>query len=232
MWLPPESLYGTRNIHYQIDSSDVVVESDEGNNWGSSTVNVFLRPDLEVIDLEVDPAVQQPGGSVTLRYTVTSHYSRTTSPVVLRFFESADSAISSGDTNLLQDVTLDSMLAGVTVVDSVVVTLPPGNPLGSRYLGAIIDADDAVTEQYETNNSRAVGYDASAVVATEPLTPTSFVFRPAFPNPFTSSTPRRVREPTVHHGRASTSTAAESPPEFTSQSWTRSPTHPLDACCS
>ncbi|MBN1772825.1 MAG: hypothetical protein JXB32_16260, partial [Deltaproteobacteria bacterium] len=170
--LPDNVLGGTRYIHYFIDSTAQVAESNETNNRDNRSIDVRGRPDLQVSVLSVAPSSQVAGGSLAVAYRVLNDgRARTEAASTLRFYDSLDSAITTADDYLSVEVTVPAGLAaGASYPGSgdgtATVLVPAAVPLGTRHVGAIADYDDAVLETDELDNSRAAAYIVVASAGT------------------------------------------------------------------
>ena len=156
--MPPEVLYGTRYLHYFIDDSSQVSESNETNNQGTRTVGITGQPDLQLSSLAAAPTSASPGGSLTVSYRVhNAGLSRAPATFYTRIYYSPDAAISTADTYLNQQVSVASLLAGAyypaSANGTLPVTVPAGAQPGTRYIGGIADYSAVVTESNEANNT-------------------------------------------------------------------------------
>lgn len=158
--MPPEVLHGTRYLHYFLDDSAQVAESDETNNQGTRTVGITGQPDLQLSSLSVSPTSASPGGSLTVSYRIhNSGPSRAPATFYTRFYYSPDAAISTADAYLNQQVSVASLLAGAyypaSADGTAPITVPVGAQPGTRYIGGISDFSAMVTEANEANNTAA-----------------------------------------------------------------------------
>ena len=170
--LPPVVANGTRYIHYFIDSTAAIIETNEYNNRGYRAISITGLPDLQVTTLAVSPATQVPGGLLTVTYRIANAGStRTMAAFPLRFYYSDDATITTGDYYLAVEVTVGAGLnAGAyypgASTGTVTVTVPSTATVGARYVGAIVDSNNSIAESNETNNTRAAAFTVTASTGT------------------------------------------------------------------
>jgi hypothetical protein len=81
----------------------------------------------------------------------------TSSSFYISFYLSADNVLSSGDDSLLKRVSVGKMKKGANKMISLNVNLAPGVTVSGKYVIAVIDFKNAVTESSENNNQIAYG---------------------------------------------------------------------------
>jgi hypothetical protein len=140
-------------------------------SWGIDNVEVLLNgvnPDLAV----TPPTWNTNNGGVDFGYTITG--ADLTKPTTAALYWSTDTTFDAGDTLITGSVT-PTQTAQTPPGSSVPVHIdaaalqntPP--PTGTKYLLAVVDPNDTVTESDETNNVQNVAYDPfSADTATSP----------------------------------------------------------------
>ena len=152
-WVTASSTAGT--YYYGVCVDAVNGESETTNNCSSAVSVVVIRPR----DLIVDPVFASPdsmliGASFTLFATVRNDGGATAPPDTLRYYLSADTIISSSDTEVGTD-DVEALDAGASLVES--VNLTAASTAGTYYYGACVDAP---YEDDTTNNcSSAVQVD-------------------------------------------------------------------------
>ncbi len=161
--LPGNVLYGNRYLHYLIDPTNAVSESNENDNRDSRSLAITGYPDITVTTLAVSPNTQSPGKTLTTAYRVyNAGYSRIPTYFYLRFYYSLTSAINTTDTYLNRQITVSSLSAGgyypSTGNGVTTVTVPTGATSGTRYIGAIADYNHRVTEGSIANNVKAAAF--------------------------------------------------------------------------
>ena len=132
----------------------VTGESDTTNNCSIAvviTVGAAPAPDLVVDTPTVDTSAPVAGARFTLSATVRNQGNGRSDSTTLRYYESTDSTITTGDTEIDTDYVsrLDASGSG----DESVRLIAPTDP-GTYYLGACVDA---VTGESDTTNNCSVG---------------------------------------------------------------------------
>ena len=130
---------------------EVAEESDTTNNC-STSVKVDVEeppkyPDLEVGTPTVDEASPETGATFTLSATVSNAGDEQSAASTLRYYRSADSTISSSDTQVGTDA-VGALAASGTSAGSISLTAP--STAGTYYYGACVDA---VTDESDTTNN-------------------------------------------------------------------------------
>ena len=128
----------------------VTGESDTTNNCSpvvTVTVGAAPAPDLVVDTPTVDTSAPAAGASLTLNATVRNQGNGRSDSTMLRYYQSTDSTITTGDTEVGTDSVfrLDASGSGA---ESISVTAP--STAGTYYYGACVDA---VSEESDTTNN-------------------------------------------------------------------------------
>ncbi len=140
-------------------------ESDTGNNCSSGVavaVGTPPTPDLVVGTPSVDDSSPTAGASFTLSATVRNRGSGSSAATTLRYYRSADSTISSADTQVGTD-SVGGLAASGTSAESISVTAPSAP--GTYYYGACVDS---VPGESNTGNNCSSGVAVAVSVATAP----------------------------------------------------------------
>ena len=137
--------------YYGACVDEVAEESDTTNNC-SASVRVDVeepptQPDLEVGTPTVDEASPETGATFTLSATVSNAGDAQSPATTLRYYRSADSTITTSDTEVGTDA-VGALSASGTSAQSVDVTAPPD--AGTYYYGACVDT---VTDESDTTNN-------------------------------------------------------------------------------
>ena len=132
---------------------DVQVRASNSAGVGSwsttvkGTTSALPAPDLVVDTPEVSESAPTAGASFTLDATVRNQGSGDASSTTLRYYQSTDSTITTGDTSLGTD-SVSSLNASATSAESISVTAP--STAGTYYYGACVDS---VTGEFDTTNN-------------------------------------------------------------------------------
>ena len=150
--------------YYYGACADAVAEETSTSNNCSAAVAVKVtepppRPDLVVTAASASEAELSPGAAFDLRATVGNRGGTGASATTLRYYRSADAAITTSDTQVGTDA-VAALAAGATSAESLTLNAPTAP--GTHYYGACADA---VAEETNTSNNCSA---AVAVKVTEP----------------------------------------------------------------
>ena len=123
-------------------------------NATATIVSDEVPPDLVVSALSV-PGTVGNLSAFTVADTTANQGGIGASASTTRFYLSADGTIDAGD-NVLGSRSIPAFGAGGTNSGSITVAVPPGTAAGTYYFIARADADGAVAESQEGNNTRTV----------------------------------------------------------------------------
>ena len=129
-------------------------ESDTTNNCSTGVavaVGEAPAPDLVVDPPTVSDSAPAAGGSFTLSATVRNQGSGPSASTTLRYYQSADSTISSSDTAVGTD-SVSGLSASGTSAEDISLTAPPTS--GTYYYGACVDS---VSGESDTGNNCSTG---------------------------------------------------------------------------
>ncbi len=141
---------GMYYLFAKADADGVVAEASEVNN---SVMRVIQSgPDLIVSGMGV-PASAVAGTTIVVTDTVKNQASGTAAASTTRFYLSANATLDSTDILLDGSRLVPPLDAGISSTGSTVVTIPAGLPAGTYCIFAVADADRAVPETFEGNNS-------------------------------------------------------------------------------
>ena len=163
MTIPGNCVYGSRYLRLEVDAAAAVDENDEANNNTYFGITIDQRPDLVVSDLSVSPTTIGQGGQATITYRIKNDGRSRSGAFKVRFYYSDDSTITTSDTYLNQEVQVSSLDVQAyhpsSSTGTVTVTIPAGATAGStRYVGAIVDVENSVTESGEGNNTKSASF--------------------------------------------------------------------------
>jgi subtilase family serine protease len=112
-----------------------------------------VAPDLVVSALTV-PSAGGAGNTLTVSATTKNQGSGAAGASVTRFYWSSNTTLDGGDTPLgASDI--GNLAVGATTSSSIDLLVPAGTQTGTYYVLAGADANSAVTESSETNNTRS-----------------------------------------------------------------------------
>ncbi|MEZ6233882.1 MAG: CARDB domain-containing protein [Phycisphaerales bacterium] len=173
MTIPANLAPGTWQLALIVDADDEVIEFDETNNIDqtvmfSVAVEEF-RPDLALTaDFSGLTLPLEVGTVVNLSPVITNPTMFEAGASTLRLVLSLDETLGNSDDVELTSQAIGTIAANGSLVHRVFVTIPSDLPEGAWRLGVIADADDAVVEQDETNNTAITD---NPVITIEPTSP-------------------------------------------------------------
>jgi uncharacterized membrane protein len=150
--IPSGVAAGRYCIIARADAGGAVTESSETNNTRS--IAVLVGPDL-IVSAFTGPSTASPGQTVSVRDTTKNQGVGSAGASVTRFYWSVNSTWESTDT-ALGTRSVPSLAAGASsgpVTTS--IRIPSGVGSGTYYIIARADANGAVAESSETNNTRS-----------------------------------------------------------------------------
>lgn len=182
--IPSGTAIGTYYIVFFADADGSVTEGNEANNTGYVQISVTSAagsPDLIVQNPAATPTSILAGSTTSASCTV---YNQGTAIAVasnLKYYLSTDNTYSSGDTYLATS-TVASLAASGSAAVNASLTIPSTTGAGTYYVIFLADADGAVIESNETNNTGSVaitvtvsitGCTSTSQYPSSTLTPTS-----------------------------------------------------------
>jgi subtilase family serine protease len=149
--IPPETASGMWYVIGKADADGAVAETSENNNTYYASFQI--GPDIVVSALTV-PATAGAGQTVSLSETTRNQGGGQAAASVTRYYLSSNSTLDASDIEIgSRDVPV--LAPGAESSQSASVTIPPGTSAGSWYIIVRTDADGAVTETNELNNTLA-----------------------------------------------------------------------------
>ena len=153
------------NYYYGGCVDSVDDESDATNNCSAAvtvTVGAAPAPDLVVDAPTIDTGVPAAGASFTLSATVRNQGNGRSDSTTLRYYQSTDSTITTGDTEVGTD-SVSSLDASETGNESISLAAPstPGN----YYYGACVDS---VSDESDTTNNCSAAVTVTVGAAPAP----------------------------------------------------------------
>ena len=123
-------------------------ETDVSNNCSAGVQVTVGAPDLLVQSPSVDNTTPTPGQSITLSATVRNQGTGQAAATTLRYYQSSDAPITTGDTEVGTSDAISALAASATSEQSSSVTAPA--TAGTYYYGACVVA---VSGERNTNNN-------------------------------------------------------------------------------
>lgn len=169
-FLVPESTPpGAYYVLAKADWTDEVPETNEANNTRSGS-NLRVGPDL-IVSAVMVPSTAAPGTTVLVGDTTRNQGAGSASASVTGFFLSANASWEASDLRLgSRGVT--ALVGGASSTASTALTIPASIAPGTYYVIVKADADEAVAESTENNNTRTatvrVGADLVVAALTAP----------------------------------------------------------------
>lgn len=153
--LPNSCLYGSHYIHYYVDAGNNVTEYDESNNRGYKSITITGQPNLQVSYFSIGQSAQNPGEPINVSLTIRNDGStRVSGAFYTRLYFSDDETITTSD-SFLTSIYINSLDAGESSNYRTKVFIPSSASTGRRYIGAITDYNNRITESNETDNTRS-----------------------------------------------------------------------------
>ena len=149
--IPAATLAGTYSVIALADADNSVAEASETNNTNAQSL-IISYPDIEVPVLTASTAAA-PGQQISISDTVLNSGPVDAEASLLKLYLSPDQVLDATDI-LLGSRAVPALHAGENSSGSISAAVPLGTPTGTYYVIAAADADSAVTEASETNNTR------------------------------------------------------------------------------
>jgi subtilase family serine protease len=150
--IPAETQLGQYFILVSADDTNAVQESAETNNVSYGTTRV--GPDLTESAL-TGPISATAGATIQMTDTVKNAGGGAAGASTTRLYLSVNFTFEPTDPEI-GNRAVGVVGPGQTNVGPSSVTIPPGTTAGTYYIIAVSDADNAVAETSETNNTRPV----------------------------------------------------------------------------
>jgi subtilase family serine protease len=147
--IPAGTATGLYYLFAKADADGTVSETTETNNISYATLTV--GPDLVMYALSA-PSSGGAGTNITVNDTAKNQGAGDAGASTTRFYLSTDSTVDASDV-VLGARPVPLLAAGATNSAATTVMIPAGTAAGFYYLLAKADADSAVTETIETNNT-------------------------------------------------------------------------------
>ena len=153
--VPTTTVPGMYYLIAKADDLNAVVEPTESNNTRVATAQIKVGPDLMVVSVGA-PSIGGAGGSITITDNLRNAGGAASTATEAVFYLSSNTALDIGDIEIARRP-LGALNAGISDPGSVVAVIPADTEVGSYYVIEHVDADDAVEEANETNNTYRSG---------------------------------------------------------------------------
>lgn len=150
--LPANVATGTYYVIAKADADDLLTETQESNNTSARLITVGV--DLIVSTLTV-PSSGGAGGTIAITDTVMNQGGGPAGASVTRMYLSTNATLDASDIALSGNRAVGPLASGDTSTGTTTVGIPAGVAPGSYYVIAFGDADAAIAEASETNNTTA-----------------------------------------------------------------------------
>lgn len=151
--IPPGTATGTYYLLARADGADQVPEASETNN--TRWIALPVGADLVMTALS-GPLRAAPGATLAVSDTTKNQGGGPTGPSTTAFYLSANSSLDASDVRLGPGRSIPALAPGNSSSGTTMVVLPAAITPGLWYLFARADADSAVAETQEGNNTRTV----------------------------------------------------------------------------
>jgi subtilase family serine protease len=169
--IPAGTPSGLYYIFGKADGDAAVPETYETNNTRAKSF--YIGSDLVVSSMTV-PSRGGAGASITVGDITSNAGGGGAAPSFTRFYLSSNATWDSGDTYLTGGHSVPALADGTEDVGSTSLTIPANTATGTHYIIGKADADNAVLEAKETNNTLSrsirIGPDLDVVAFTAPGT--------------------------------------------------------------
>jgi subtilase family serine protease len=156
--VPVTTAPGTYYVIARADADGLVAETSESNN---SSVRVLqIGPDLIVSSWSI-PGTAAPGVPMTVSDTIRNQGGGTAGASTTRFYLSANALFDTADVPL-GNRAVPALAPGASNAGPTTLTLPADIATGAYYILIVADADGAVGETVETNNTAAIPVQVGA----------------------------------------------------------------------
>jgi len=150
--VPSTLAMGSYYVIVEADAAKVVLETQETNNTAARIVQVGA--DL-IVSAFTAPAKSGAGAAIALGDTTMNQGSDVVPATVTRFYLSTNSQLDASDVILPSSRAVSALAPGASDSGSTTTTIPAGIAVGPYYLIAKAEADNAVAETQEGNNTLA-----------------------------------------------------------------------------
>ena len=161
--IPASATPGAKFIGIRADSGNAIAESNENNNTATDSLTIAApQPDLVVGALTLSASATPPGGSLTVNVTVSNAGSGNAGASITRIVLSTDAVIGTGDV-VLTSINTGSIAGGSALPLTANITIAANVTPGNYFIGALVDATNAVDESAEDNNTATQAFSVSGL---------------------------------------------------------------------
>jgi subtilase family serine protease len=166
--IPATATAGTLYVIAKADGPGLLTEASELNNTRYDSIRI--GPDLVVSGLTV-PASSGAGLQIAVANTITNQGAASAGASTTRFYLSTNYALDGSD-QMLGTRQVPELASGQASAATTNLTIPPNTLTGLYYVIVVADADSAVAESSDTNNTRynttRIGPDLQVTTLTAP----------------------------------------------------------------
>ncbi len=146
---PNSKLYNGSSSNVSITN----ISASSSTMTATMSVTPVTNSDLLIYSLTV-PSSASEGQTISLTDTTQNSGTGTASASITKFYWSSNSSYDTGDT-YLGERAIPALAAGASNTGSTSVVVPSGTCLGTSYIIAVADANNAVSETNESNNTKS-----------------------------------------------------------------------------
>ncbi len=163
--IPAGTEVGLFYVIAKADADNVEPETVESNNTLARLVRI--GPDL-IATLLTAPGAAGHGDAIAVSETATNQGGGASAGSTTRFYLSANAVLDAADVVLAGARSVPALAPGAASAGTTMLTIPPATGTGTYYLFAKADADAAVPETQESNNTtlRSIQVGGDLVVTT------------------------------------------------------------------
>jgi outer membrane autotransporter protein len=119
---------------------------------------LYIGPDLVVSKLKLTPTIVAAGGSINAAFTTKNNGKVGAGATVSRLYYSDDKKLNTTTDTLLATINVPALGPGQAATDNRVITIPGAAPSGLRFIIAVVDVGNLVSEAVESKNTKAVKF--------------------------------------------------------------------------
>ncbi|OHB71798.1 MAG: hypothetical protein A2W23_00025 [Planctomycetes bacterium RBG_16_43_13] len=167
--IPAGTPAGSYYLITKADADGVIAETNEGNNYKSTSIQITSTVDLYLSSSLSAPGSANAGDAISVSDTINKSGSGVTGASTTKIYLSTDNKYSSGDTYLGSRAVPGFGAGAQSSSGSTNVTIPANACNQTYYLIARADADGVIGEWNEGNNSKDISIAITNTGATVDL---------------------------------------------------------------